>query len=452
MLVSPNTQATLLLTSHFSKVKSGSVKPLTPKEWGRFALWLKEQALTPEQLMIGRPGELLNGWLDKSITPGRIEGLMDRGSALALAMEKWLRAGLWVMTRSDPDYPIRFKQRLGTDSPALLYGCGNRALLNGGGLAVIGSRNATEKDLVFTRDLGALAASNGYSIVSGGARGVDETSMLGALEAEGTVIGVLADGLLRACSSAKYRNYLMANNLVLVSTFYPDARFNVGNAMQRNKYIYCLSDAAVVVHSGEKGGTWSGATENLKKQWVPLWVKQTAEKGAGNAAIVRSGAAWVSENIKEIDFKTLFSTDTQVPESDHDLFASMASNIGEHSAEYSPTIPLQTEPDPVTVYAGRSPSATITDSSDQPKAVVEQSAETSTPIKDLEFYDLFVARAQALCSDSPKTTDELVNALALNKTQLNIWLKQAIIDQKLKKLSRPVRYQWITTYQGTLPI
>ncbi len=46
MSISPNTQAILLLTSHFSKAKNGSVKPLTPKEWGRFALWLKDKSLT----------------------------------------------------------------------------------------------------------------------------------------------------------------------------------------------------------------------------------------------------------------------------------------------------------------------------------------------------------------------------------------------------------------------
>jgi len=183
MSVSPNTQAVLLLTAYFAKARKEAVKPLTPKEWGRFALWLKEKSLTPEQLMMGRLGELLNGWSDKRITLERIEGLMDRGSALALAMEKWLRAGLWVMTRSDPDYPTRLKKRLRTDSPAILFGCGNRALLGGGGLAVVGSRNAVEQDLAYSRDLGATAANEGYSIVSGGARGVDETAMLGALEA-----------------------------------------------------------------------------------------------------------------------------------------------------------------------------------------------------------------------------------------------------------------------------
>lgn len=232
MLVSLNTQAILLLTAHFTKMKKEGVKPLTPKEWGRFAWWLKEKSLTPERLMTGRIEELLNGWSDRTVTLDRVESLMNRGSALALAMEKWLRVGLWVMTRSDPDYPMRFKRRLGIDSPAVVFGCGNKTLLNRGGLAVTGSRDATETDLAYSRELGVLATGNGYSIISGGARGIDEASMLGALEAEGTVVGVLAYGLLRACSSAKYREYLMKNDLALISTFYPEAGFNSGNAMQ----------------------------------------------------------------------------------------------------------------------------------------------------------------------------------------------------------------------------
>lgn len=435
MSISHNTQAILLLTSHFSKAKGESVKPLTPKEWGRFALWLKEKSLTPEQLMTGRLDELLSGWSDKVITLDRAEGLMERGSALALAMEKWLRAGLWVMTRSDPDYPVQFKQRLRTDSPAILFGCGNRALLSGGGLAVIGSRNVNDKDLAYSRDLGALAAGKGYSIVSGGARGVDEASMLGALEAEGTVIGVLADSLLRACSSVKYRKYLMANNLVLVSTFYPEAGFNAGNAMQRNKYIYCLSDAAIAVQSGMKGGTWSGAMENLKKQWVPLWVKRTTDKSAGNSAIVKAGAAWVSEDIEEINFTALFSVKTLDKVPGGDLFSRAAGEVKDKEGAYTQSVSLEPKPDSVM--------------EDEPNSKRDDTA-TKTSIGNIEFYDLFLTKIKAMCSDSPKTPDELVDALELNKTQLNTWLKRAVADKKLKKLSKPVRYQWITTQQGAL--
>lgn len=84
--------------------------------------------------------------------------------------------------------------------------------------------------------------------------------------------------------------------------------------------------------------------------------------------------------------------------------------------------------------------------------VVEQGNEASSPLENLEFYDLSLAKVQTLCADSPKTADNLIEALQLNKTQLNAWLKRAVADEKLKKLSRPVRYQWITTSQDTLPI
>jgi predicted Rossmann fold nucleotide-binding protein DprA/Smf involved in DNA uptake len=322
MTVSPNTQAVLLLTSRFSSAKGEVVKPLTPKEWGRFAVWMKERSLTPEKLMRGRADELLQGWSDKSVTIQRIEALLERGSALALAMEKWLRAGLWVLTRSDPTYPHRLKLRLGIDSPALLFGCGSQSLLNSGGLAVVGSRNTSKGDLEYSRKLGAKAAADGESIVSGGARGVDEAAMLGALEADGTVIGILANGLLRACSSVKYRSHLMKNNLVLISPFYPDAGFNVGNAMARNKYIYSLADAAMVVHSGASGGAWTGAKKNLRKQWVPLWVKETNDKTAGNAAIVEAGGNWVSGDIDAIDFSAFFVVGAPPATNKNDLFGS----------------------------------------------------------------------------------------------------------------------------------
>lgn len=325
MTVSPNTQVILLLTTGFSYSRKEIVKPLTQKEWARFALWLKEKSLTPGQLMTDCLSEHLGGWSDKTITLDRIESLMNRKAAFGLAMEKWFRAGLWAMTRSDLDYPKLFKQRLGTEAPAALFGCGDKTLLNSGGLGVVGSRNAVEEDLDYARKLGASALARGCPIISGGARGIDEAAMLGALEANGRVVGVLPNNLLRACSSVKYRDYLMSNNLTLVSPFCPDAKFSVSNAMQRNKYIYCLSDAAVVVHSGKKGGTWSGAMENIRKKWVPLWVKRTTDKDAGNAAIVKAGATWMSDNIEEVDFGALFSANMKMAPLDDGLLGSVRS-------------------------------------------------------------------------------------------------------------------------------
>ncbi len=327
MNLSPMAQATLLLTSYFSMAGSGDTKPLSNAEWGRFALWLKDQELSPADLLVSDPKPLLNGWYDTRISSERILQLLNRGHSLALAMEKWQRAGLWVVTRSDSEYPWRLKKQLKNDCPPVLFGCGNKTLLNAGGLAVIGSRNAKDVDLHFTEQVGAMAAGESIAIVSGGARGVDEAAMLGAMRQGGLVIGILADSLLKAATSAKWRKGLMENNVLLVSPFYPEAGFSAGNAMGRNKYIYCLADSSLVIHSGKKGGTLNGAEENLKKHWVPLWVKPTSDKDAANGDLVAKGGRWSEGDIQSIRISDLFLINetfdkvVQPKEDQIDLFA-----------------------------------------------------------------------------------------------------------------------------------
>ena len=136
MNLSTTAQATLLLTCYFSKANKEQAKPLTTAEWGRFAAWLKDKSITPADLLTENPNTLLASWGDRYISLERLRALLARGHSLALAMEKWQRAGLWVLTRSDVDYPKRLKARLRTDSPPVLFGCGNRSLLEVGGIAL----------------------------------------------------------------------------------------------------------------------------------------------------------------------------------------------------------------------------------------------------------------------------------------------------------------------------
>lgn len=435
--LSPTAQATLLLTSYFSKASSEAVKPLTNTEWGRFALWLKEKSTTPADLLVSDPKALLSGWHDARISTERIVELLNRGHSLALAIEKWQRAGLWVVTRSDPEYPKRLKQRLKTDSPPVLFGCGNKALLNMGGLAVIGSRNASVSDLTYTGQIGAKAASDNVAIISGAARGVDETAMLGAMRQGGVIIGVVADNLLKAATSSKWRKGLMEGNAVLVSPFYPEAGFSTGNAMARNKYIYCLADSALVIHSGKKGGTLSGAEENLKKMWVPLWVKPTIDKSAANADLVAKGARWLTDDVQHSNIAELIRNDVnsveQVKEEQPDLFSSAVPEQPELFAEPNPIL----EANLPEIESNVSSGVEQTDSLAVSKQSIEIEELRSTPV---DFYQLFTMELQGLAKE-PISLDELIAKTELHKSQLNEWLKRAEKDGLVKKLKRPVRYQ-----------
>ena len=423
--MNPASHAIMLLTVSFGKSETSGAKPLSTQEWALFASWLKDRGLDPSALLKGDLNSMLSGWEDRSITLSRIESLLDRGGALGLVLEKWQRAGLWAITRSDPDYPERLKSRLRLKAPPVLFGCGNKMLLGRGGIAVVGSRDADRDDIAFSEKLADAAAKQGYSIVSGGARGIDQCSMLSALQNEGTAIGIVADGLLREVTSKKYRNYLLSNDLVLITPFNPEAAFHVGNAMSRNRYIYCLADAAIVVSSTrDKGGTRNGALEDLKAAWVPLWVKRTTNPQSGNADLVQKGARWLPDDLSSFE---LLVRDTTV----------------EAAEEASRPLPKPEAERPTTTEPGTE-SRTKSDlkigmSGKPPKSVRKTAHENAADAPD--FYIVFLDRMLDITADGPMKTDEIALCLELQKSQVSAWLKRGLIDGKIEKATKPVRYQ-----------
>ena len=184
------------------------------------------------------------------------------------------------------------KKRLREQAPPVLYGCGDRDDLDRGRLAVVGSRNVDDSLVACTEGVGRLAAEARRTLVSGGARGIDQAAMRGAMDAGGTVACVLADGLERAATRREHRDAVMDGRLVLICPYDPAAGFLVGHAMQRNKLIYALSDAALVVSAEfEKGGTWAGAVEQLDRhRFVSVYVRATGEMGRGLDALLARGA------------------------------------------------------------------------------------------------------------------------------------------------------------------
>jgi predicted Rossmann fold nucleotide-binding protein DprA/Smf involved in DNA uptake len=428
MNVSPQTQAIVLLTVPFGKTEA---KPLSIREWAQFAIWLKDHDLDPALLLKGDPKSLLADWSDSKLSVGRIEDLLNRGAALGLAMEKWQRAGLWIITRSEVEYPDRLKRRLRHDSPPVLFGSGNKALLSKGGIAVVGSRDADDDDLRFSTDIGQVTAQQGLSVVSGAARGVDESAMIGALQNEGTAVGVMADSLLRAATSAKYRKYLASGDLALVSPFNPEAGFNVGNAMARNKYIYCLSDAAVVVNSTpDKGGTWNGAIEDLKKQWVPLWVKRKDSAGSGNSALVHKGGSWFPEMMPRLSslWEKALANGDETESKDAHLLSDVAAN------------PVGAEIDDQGGDTGSS-IATPASKNQGDNAPAEACAESRPIEQGLDFYRLFLERILEITAKGPLRADSIAKILELEKSQVSVWLTRGMADGEIAKLGKPVQYQ-----------
>jgi predicted Rossmann fold nucleotide-binding protein DprA/Smf involved in DNA uptake len=415
-------KAILLLCGHFGK--SDATSPLSLKEYNRLADWMQERRLRPADLLNADSLEMLQE-TPREIKPEHINSLLSRGAVMALVIEKWLNTGIWIICRSDTQYPERLKQHLKKHAPPILYGIGDFGLLDRGGLAVVGSRNVDASGQMFTRQVAERFARERNQIVSGGARGVDQIAMLEALDAGGSVVGVLADSLLKASVSKSYRDAIRQKRLTLISPYSPDAGFNVGNAMNRNKLIYALADYALIISAESgKGGTWAGAIEELRRETArPVFVRSENKVPKGNLALIGKGALPFPEHAHADDLKSQVKSAN--PKKELNL-AKQLSIFGE---------------EPVEQYA-----ESVKDATDSYQATASENAAAEASAKDTKqetagsIYEAVLPVMLNALKDWSMPKD-LAESLDVHKIQLDAWLKRAVSEGKIVKKSRPTRYR-----------
>lgn len=417
-VLSTNTQAILLLTAPLIVGRSKpKASPLTAGEYKKLARRLRELQCQPADLLGSGSTDLLRS-AGSDLESERLEQLLGRGFLLSQAMERWRSRAIWVLSRADPDYPRRLKKRLGEEAPAVLYGCGDASILESGGLAVVGSRNVDDALVAYTEGVGRLTAAAGRTLVSGGARGIDQAAMRGALQAGGRVAGALADGLEKATMNREHRKHLLDEQLVLICPYDPAAPFNVGHAMQRNKVIYALADAALVVSSDyQKGGTWAGATEQLERhRSVPVYVRANGAISRGLEELRKRGAlAWPNPE-SPVELEELVSE-----RSTDDSGISPQSRLPLSVREETPPLPVDAN------------------ESEQP---VQPISTPEVPCRENPGEELFSKVRELLGRiNEPRSEAEIADDLQVSKGQARDWLKRLVEEGTLEKLSRPVRYR-----------
>ena len=373
-------------------------------------------------------------------------------------IERWQTCAIWVVSRADAEYPRRLKTRLREDAPAVLYGCGDMALLETGGLAVVGSRHVDDALIDYTMAVGWLAARAGRTLVSGGAKGIDQAAMRGALEGGGKVCGVLADSLEKTTMNREHRNLLLDGQLVLISPYDPSAGFNVGNAMQRNKLIYALADTSLVVSSDlNKGGTWAGAVEQLDKlKFVPVFIRSTGKSSAGLDGLRKKGALpW--PNPQDVDsFEDVFNVAMPTPTASPQVGFALFSNEDPSSADTKPTAPVPPDAAPLP-QAESQPSAPVDVVFDaQPPAEASEelppvTPEAVAPIDEAKEFPqpestpaevLFAAVRTAIQQllSTPMKDAEVAAALDVSNAQAKTWLQRLVDEGVLEKQKKPAGY------------
>ena len=133
---------------------------------------------------------------------------------------------------------------------------GNIEVLKERGLAIVGTRNPTPYGVRNAGDFAAGFVDREWTIISGGAYGIDSAAHKGALIAEGSTVAVLAAGIDVAYPAGNARLFAeICENGALVSEVLPGAHAIPSRFLTRNRIIAALSQATLVVEAAFRSGS-----------------------------------------------------------------------------------------------------------------------------------------------------------------------------------------------------
>ena len=202
--------------------------------------------------------DLVSLGYNRSFT-NRILSLLSDTQQLQWYVSKGQRQRIFPITRLSRSYPDRLKNILGLDAPGCLWAKGDVGILDTPTVSLVGSRDLCAANREFAWEAGRQAALQGYALVSGNARGADQTAQEACLEAGGKVISIVADRL---------ENHRPRENVLYLSEDGFDLDFSSARALSRNRVIHTLSPLTLVAQSAmETGGTWDGTVKNLRQGW-----------------------------------------------------------------------------------------------------------------------------------------------------------------------------------------
>lgn len=388
-------------------------KPYTLAQWNRLADKILNSSLQKPSSLLGCDNEVLKKELLLSGEEfERLEFLLGRGGNLAIEIEQLESKGIYITTRAEGNYPQRLKTILKKQSPPIIFYSGNLSIANRDGVGIVGSRDIDDDGILFTKKVSNKLSKEGYTIISGGAKGVDSIAENTTLDEKGYVVSIVSNSLSNKIKEKNIRNSILEDKLLVLSTVNPNARFSVYSAMDRNKYIYALGQYVVAVSSKENGGgTWTGAVENLKKGWVPLFVRSGKDIPSGNKKLLELGGKPI--NIDNID-------DTNISMRDF-LVGSIEGNHIRKNYEQINMYNIHTEME------------------DGISKVMEQNEEQEKQEESVDLYEIVLPYIKKMLSE-PKNQNELCELLNINKSQLGIWINRAIEEKQILKLQKPVRY------------
>ena len=203
---------------------------------------------------------------------------------------------------TDENYPKRLLNCY--DSPTLLFYKGDADLNASKVVAIIGTRNHTEYGKHQTDKLIKELTSQNILVVSGMAFGIDAIAHKAAIKNELTTIGVLGHGLdqIYPPEHSNLAKEMLKQGGGLLTEFRSNTKPDKHNFPTRNRIVAGMSDATVVIETGEKGGSMITAelANGYNKDVFALPGRVTDNKSAGCNFLIRNNKAMLLTDAEEL--------------------------------------------------------------------------------------------------------------------------------------------------------
>lgn len=213
-------------------------------------------------------------------------------------------AGIQVVSEIDEDAPHWLRN---LPSVPWLFYRGDLSILDHTTLGFSGQRDAGEQALTITVALARTAAERGFTVVSGGARGIDMAAHVAVLDAGGSTAVVLPQGL----ATWRAPHGLTHSRVLAVSEDLPWDVWTTESAMRRNRMIVDLSGIFVVPQSGTSGGSHSTGMHALKQGRV-TFVPDLGPAFPGNQKLLHHGARPLIGTDSQYDLERMLADSTPI--------------------------------------------------------------------------------------------------------------------------------------------
>lgn len=210
--------------------------------------------------------------------------------------------GAEIISYQDSTYPSLLREIF--DPPILLWIKGYPGILDSPGVAVIGTRRATNYGKKKAGEFTAALVGHHLTVVSGLAYGVDAIAHKTALESGGKTVAVLGSGIdtIYPSKHIELAVGIWESGGAVISEFPPGTKPDAGNFPVRNRIVSGLTLGTLVIESGLEGGSMITARSALDQNREVFAIPHSLdnENGKGCNAIIKRGWGKLVQHIDDI--------------------------------------------------------------------------------------------------------------------------------------------------------